>query len=657
MSRRAVGRCGSPWTSQHGMAADTAALFFVVAAAACTHAYDADAQTHLQLQPDFAADAPDYATLRGSCTRRCRLGDARTCHYRFVLEHYHTMNAACGGCPSNQTACFAPQCVAADGVERGFIAVNRRLPGPSIQVCEGDRVVVDVENRLAGHSTAIHWHGALQRFSPHMDGAPGVTQCAIPAATSFRYDFVADTPGTHFWHSHDGVQKLEGVVGALVVRQARSRDPWLSARLYDHDLPAHVVVVTDWLRTAADHRLPGLRKRRAGQNPDAFLINGRGIVTDSVPGPSLASLVRPLEPWLVEAALAAVPPGRQRPWPQAPLARLHVAAGRRYRLRLIAATCLVCPFRFSVQHHRLSVIAADGAPVHPRTVDGVVMWPGERYDVVLEASQPPAAYWVLVQGLGPCAPLRLYQLATLQYEGASSRPLTRDPGYAGFASADAYAAPARMRPFDTPPHLRLAVSFGFHFFSAGRLFAPGVYRRYFQPPLPVLVAGTMNNVSFVTPGSPLLTQLDDLPRGALCSGVGEGRSFAECTHVVRLPLGATVDLLLIDQSPVMGGLSHPFHMHGLRAWVLEEGVGPPPAAEQWLPRSGAPPSKDTVAVPAGGYVRLRLLADNPGFWLMHCHFVYHQLSGMELVLQVGELEEMAPPPPGFPTCGDYLPPV
>lgn len=36
----------------------------------------------------------------------------------------------------------------ADGYERGYLSVNRQLPGPAIQVCKDDIVVVDVENQM-----------------------------------------------------------------------------------------------------------------------------------------------------------------------------------------------------------------------------------------------------------------------------------------------------------------------------------------------------------------------------------------------------------------------------------------------------------------------------------------------------------------------------
>lgn len=70
-----------------------------------------------------------------------------------------------------------------------------------------------------------------------------------------------------------------------------------------------------------------------------------------------------------------------------------------------------------------------------------------------------------------------------------------------------------------------------------------------------------------------------------------------------------------------------------------------------------PPGKDTIAVPNNGYVVLRFRADNPGFWLFHCHFLYHIVIGMNLIFQVGTLGDLPPIPPGFPTCGDHRPEI
>jgi hypothetical protein len=59
---------------------------------------------------------------------------------------------------------------------------------------------------------------------------------------------------------------------------------------------------------------------------------------------------------------------------------------------------------------------------------------GERYDVVLEATNNEKPYWILVQGLATCADKRIYQLGVLQYGNTTPelRALPDDPGYDGF---------------------------------------------------------------------------------------------------------------------------------------------------------------------------------------------------------------------------------
>lgn len=73
-----------------------------------------------------------------------------------------------------------------------------------MQVCEGDRIIVDAMNMMHADSTTLHWHGQHLHRSPYMDGTPFVSQCPILPGDTFRYNFVAETPGTHFWHSHVG---------------------------------------------------------------------------------------------------------------------------------------------------------------------------------------------------------------------------------------------------------------------------------------------------------------------------------------------------------------------------------------------------------------------------------------------------------------------
>jgi hypothetical protein len=52
--------------------------------------------------------------------------------------------------------------------------------------------------------------------------------------------------------------------------------------------------------------------------------------------------------------------------------------------------------------------------------------------------------------------------------------------------------------------------------------------------------------------------------------------------------------------------------------------------------------KDVIIIPAGGYVVVDFLADNPGWWFLHCHIDVHLSNGMGIV--VGELPECQNPP-------------
>ena len=82
--------------------------------------------------------------------------------------------------------------------------------------------------------------------------------------------FKADPSGTHFWHSHTGFQRADGVVGSLIVREPD--DP--HGALYDHDLPDHVVLIQDWLIEMTLNRFTGNHHSDSDNKPKSALING-----------------------------------------------------------------------------------------------------------------------------------------------------------------------------------------------------------------------------------------------------------------------------------------------------------------------------------------------------------------------------------------------
>ena len=82
---------------------------------------------------------------------------------------------------------------------------NGSMPGPTIEITQGDRVRIFVKNELP-EPFSMHWHGLEVPID--MDGTPGISQEAIPPGGSFTYEFTIDQHGTFFYHSHMAMQEL-----------------------------------------------------------------------------------------------------------------------------------------------------------------------------------------------------------------------------------------------------------------------------------------------------------------------------------------------------------------------------------------------------------------------------------------------------------------
>lgn len=99
---------------------------------------------------------------------------------------------------------------------------NGSTPGPTIEVVEGDRVRIVVENRLP-EPTVMHWHGL--EVPIEMDGVEGVTQDFIAPGATFNYEFTLHQNGTFFYHSHRPMQQMMGQIGLFVVHPKRPHEP------------------------------------------------------------------------------------------------------------------------------------------------------------------------------------------------------------------------------------------------------------------------------------------------------------------------------------------------------------------------------------------------------------------------------------------------
>jgi len=99
---------------------------------------------------------------------------------------------------------------------------NGSSPGPTIQVIQGDRVRIIVDNHLP-EPTSMHWHGF--EIPVEVDGAPGSSQDPIPPGGRFVYEFTLHQAGTFFYHSHMAMQEMMGMIGAFIMHPKENYSP------------------------------------------------------------------------------------------------------------------------------------------------------------------------------------------------------------------------------------------------------------------------------------------------------------------------------------------------------------------------------------------------------------------------------------------------
>jgi FtsP/CotA-like multicopper oxidase with cupredoxin domain len=116
------------------------------------------------------------------------------------------------------------------------------VAGPELRVTEGELVEVTLENRDIDDGVTLHWHG--YDVPNGEDGVAGVTQDALAPGERFTYRFIADEPGTYWYHTHqaasEGVRR--GLYGMLVVEPEGGVAESLDLALPVHRIGGEVVI-------------------------------------------------------------------------------------------------------------------------------------------------------------------------------------------------------------------------------------------------------------------------------------------------------------------------------------------------------------------------------------------------------------------------------
>ncbi|MCK5941822.1 MAG: multicopper oxidase family protein [Planctomycetes bacterium] len=414
---------------------------------------------------------------------------------------------------------------------------NGLLPGPVIRATEGDTLRVRLINQL-DENTILHFHGQPMRLG--MDGTQRISRPETPPGQEFTYELDNLAVGTYWFHPHsDNHHQLDGgMYGVLIVDPANpANDP-----VSDLD---QVIALDDW------------NAQVTGGSYFGHILNGR--TSDG----------------------------------QAPIL---VSQGDKLRLRfsnMAARTNYVV----ALDGHPMTVTHKDGNRVQPVVTDAIPIGIGERYDVIVDCTNP--GVWSLA-------------VAAIQNRSATLvRGVVRYQGQTG-------ADPA---PTFVPPNL-----------SSGALLGYAQLASYWPSAHPITAAPDRTY--------PMALAVQPGPGGGTWTINNEAWPNVTPTDV---DYGEIIQFDLTTSTPSPNHI-HPMHMHGHFVQLMGTAGG-----------TTHPPLMDTVLIMPSGQPgdawSCQWLADNPGTWLYHCHEMHHMMRGMMTVVSyVGDFDG-----DGIPDASDKEP--
>ena len=655
-----------------------------------------------------------------------------------INELGEEMANGCSGCGSAD--CTGAGCTEAYMVDgytyRTYIAVNNRIPGPTIIVNYNQTLMINVTNTLFSDDISIHWHGLHQVGTNWMDGVQHITQCGIPPSTSFTYIFHPDPPGTYWYHSHTGAQRTDGLFGPLIIRDPPDVvDAIENVAGPFQDIPSqHTLIFSDWqLLASIDISVefaPGPQLTLIDRVPPLQGFSGYtptlGVdASDIGPVPYFSGLIngkgRHVKVGQYDETVN---------YTQSRLSVFAVSNDETYRFRMIGGQGLFA-FLVSIDEHTLTVIATDGMPVQPVEVQYIIIHAGERYDFLLNtksADETSSTSNFMIRAVTLEADQQAGRLLTMQHFAEAilhyGSPDDEIPSTM-YESIESNSTPFSQTCNDTNRCLVLNCPFlafpqaqnldCFHINNLELLVPPpeeDLPDIQVDPDANVFVnfgfegvaeSPSINARTNTLPSEALAlldaSQLSVLQEAEFCKGLDEDRmcsnasksvvnSDCACVHAIEIPFNKSIQFVIsaVAPDPTMTGLvdaSHPVHLHGHHFHVVDMQFGNYSDGKliatnddincgssdscnnpSWKPGRGygnqgqtgkiprTAPLKDTIIVPAGGYVVVYITSDNPGYWFMHCHIEIHQLQGMATVIAEA-IDELGTPPGGLATCGNF----
>jgi len=260
------------------------------------------------------------------------------------------------------------------------LMINNEIPGPTIEVTEGDRVEVKVVNNTPLPHT-IHWHGL--EIPNNQDGVPYVTQDPIEGGETYTYRFVARPAGTRFWHCHWStlLHISGGMYGALIIHPKNPAEDLNKKYHVSQDKVMIIDSIDPQWQTKMLNMMVMMHSMEKEERLFKSVKEYRQAVEKGYKSPYLKGLPKPSYKYhLING----------HPYPLVPPIRTTV--GKTIRLRLINAGNI--PHYLHFHGMQLLVVAIDGNTLpQPYKVNVVPLFPGQAKDLILQPEIP--GWWAV----------------------------------------------------------------------------------------------------------------------------------------------------------------------------------------------------------------------------------------------------------------------
>lgn len=480
---------------------------------------------------------------------------------------------------------IAREPVSISGTPLSKITVNGSIPGPTLEFTEGEEATIHVTNHM-DETTSVHWHGML--VPAEMDGVPGFNGFAgIRPHETFTYHFPIRQSGTYWYHAHSNAQEQDGHYGAIIIHP--KQEAIKAGREY-------VMLFSDYSEESPKDILGNLKSDAGYYNHAKRTVSD--FIADTKEKGFWATL-QDRKDWgnmrMDPTDLADVTGYTFLVNGKTPAQNWTATfkPGETIRLRMINASAMSI-YDVQIPGLKMKVVAADGQNVEPIAIDEFRFGNAETYDVLVQPTEDKA-YSIVAEPIDRTG----FAIATLApHEGMQGEPPPHRPR-ALLTMAD-MNMDAAMAAGGMEMHMAHE--------SATSGWADAATPKGDK-------ALTYADLKFL--GTQDITPPSRTIRIALGGSMDRylwtlnGKKFEEA-EPIALRYGERVRLTFSNETM----MAHPIHLHGMFV-QLENGQ---PANKL--------PNKHTVIIPPGQSMSVLLTANEAGQWALHCHLLYHMLSGM-----------------------------